>query len=695
MKLLPILSVDFSTMVDFVINQNDFHSCAANAIVMIFFLSIKKQNFPPFLCSSLFLYYNTRNIMGTTQLDNGCNFDVLFEAIEKYGMIPERMWSIDKDAHLLQRPPDDCFTFAKNNPWDMIIKRIEWKEDMSCISNGLLDNMLILCSIFRYKTQYVDKDGFLCTDYLSPLKPFSHAIVIVGIDAVLKKVICINSQGVEGGINGFFYISFKEFCTTRLVHHSLLYSIKAHFLRNTVTKEILDTHRYLYDMPLQKREEQSQYSWNIWNVSTSFDHVIIGSGITGSYLAHRLEKKYPNDSILIVDENNVKSTTHTLCSTTGNIDSGAYRTELNTMPFCQSLIDEFNIQSEILDHESDVFVDQDPFLLSRLMDNICDYFGINHCMDLVSITTKVRFLSDVNISKTSFNQFLKKYGYNEIEKKQLEKIVQSPWIFDLECPVAYAVFNILSGIIPQPMWVSINYSFLIQKLQKGFSLQSIQELIECSSRCNILLDGYYAQKMTDSHLLLYRRDCQSKQCSDAFQIKYQHLYLATAKNEWLASPPPLQPIHQMRLYLFTKNHIVVNKNDYWFEVGKISYLSPNLIRLNIRDSKKYAFFQKTMPAYIRNGLVYELWMWKELSEWVMEYFVLYDVNQFILYIYPEELLQIPTLSLCNNENQLELIQRNLYLSSNTHWINSNQSFDFCYIEGSLQLVDYFLQSFTK
>jgi len=102
-----------------------------------------------------------------------------------------------------------------------------------------------------------------------------------------------------------------------------------------------------------------------------------------------------------------------------------------------------------------------------------------------------------------------------------------------------------------------------------------------------------------------------------------------------------------------------------------------------------------MPAYIRNGLVYELWMWKELSEWVMEYFVLYDVNQFILYIYPEELLQIPTLSLCNNDNQLELIQRNLYLSSNTHWINSNQSFDFCYIEGSLQLVDYFLQSFTK
>lgn len=300
------LSIWWSSAIPFIIDQNDLATCAANAIVNICYLSMKnkQRDIPAFLCSSMYLYYNTRFLMGTTHLDNGSNFDQLFEAIDRYGMIPEKMMTIEKDENITECPTKECYEYAQNHLWDIKIVNVGKERSIIKISEALIHGDLILSSIRRFKEQYVDENGYLITNCESQKYIFDHAIVITGIDFQEKRIIFLNSQGLNGGIRGHFWMSFDDFRCDHIVRHDLLYRVNASYLGNKfMDEQILETLHYMDKLPIEKKDGSAlMIQWRRHRLSCRFHHVVIGNGRIVAERLSSLVHEFPKDTILWVDD---------------------------------------------------------------------------------------------------------------------------------------------------------------------------------------------------------------------------------------------------------------------------------------------------------------------------------------------------------------------------------------------------------
>jgi GMP synthase-like glutamine amidotransferase len=269
-----------------------------------------------------------------------------------------------------------------------------------------------------------------------------------------------------------------------------------------------------------------------------------------------------------------------------------------------------------------------------------------------------------------------------------------PWIFNLKIPVIPSIINIMSDIYPQAHWVTTNYMLLLERLLQNYELQKLQDMIH-QPKNYAYIEGYYASLQNNQHLVLYRRNSHSLQCSSSIQLSFKHVYLATTSNEWSFSDvDSLQHIEQLRLYLVTTNDFQNHRNEYRENVGKISFLPPRLIQINIRNQDLSRRFRECVPRFFENGLFYELTTWPELQQWFGHLFPEIKVHQYLFYIYPIDKLQIPKPSQ-KGSNLLVAIQKQLDWTNNCHWLNSNHSFNFCYIEGSLELSQYLLNQLRK
>jgi predicted RNA methylase len=667
----PQISVNYVTEIDFIIDQNDFSSCSANAMVNIFYLSLKKQNYPLFLCSSLYLYYNTRILMGNTQKDIGSTYDCLFEAIQKFGMIPERMWSIDNDEHLKNKPSEECYEFAKNFPWKFEYSEI--KIDVYVISQTLMDQKFILCNINGYENQYINNDGFLITDYSSIEKNTGHSIVILGIDFHKEKIICLNSHGIyRESINGFFCISFQELYETKLIIN--MFEIYTRFLSREFHPCILETIEYFnetenHNIPISKKNHY------ILNFGIYYDHIIIGGGITGSYMAYRLQKEYPNDSILIIDENFENSTIQTLNN--DFIHTTTYKTHL-TEPIIMNLISEFDLEIKIMPNDNIL----DLSILSRLKKDFKSFLNIQDIKEIVL----EKIYNDPYLCSIYFTIFLDKYNYSISDREILLKYNES-LLERMSFPIALSYF--LPYLSETNKWIQIDYTHLILNLRKSFQNVSINDLIKKQPKYAYLKD-FFAKIDTNKNLVIFKRNNIGYQISDSIIIFNQECYFCSSFNQTEIINYPMIKRPFLRFYIFCKNPLIVNKNYYNKILGKIIFISKYLIFIDIRINKTYTQLLSTKPLYIQNGIIYNLIFWKELHSMIHHEFDIFNPISFISFHYNSSLFK--TFDTLDNKNTLlKIMKSQLNIYQNIHWINSNLSFLYCSIEGSLQQVDYFFR----
>ena len=83
---------------DPVADQGDLGSCGPNALQgeLGFDSSVNRQNL--FRASRLFLYYNTRLIMGTVGYDSGVDNRSMAKALKQYGYCDETLWPYNLNA---------------------------------------------------------------------------------------------------------------------------------------------------------------------------------------------------------------------------------------------------------------------------------------------------------------------------------------------------------------------------------------------------------------------------------------------------------------------------------------------------------------------------------------------------------------------------------------------------------------------
>ena len=190
-------------------NQFELGSCTANAAVgCLEYLEIKNGLVGPHFenFSRLFVYYNTRHIMGTVNEDSGGFLRDTIKALAKYGACDEPMWPYNIPT-FTTRPPVRCYRDGSRHKITEY-QRLENLNDMlKCLADGY--PFIFGFSVYDgFESQGVATTGVLNLPTANEVFRGGHAVCAVGYDMDAKTVLIRNSWGEKWGQGGYFTMPF-------------------------------------------------------------------------------------------------------------------------------------------------------------------------------------------------------------------------------------------------------------------------------------------------------------------------------------------------------------------------------------------------------------------------------------------------------------------------------------------------------
>src|SRR5215468_4764430 len=102
-------AVDLASPALPLLNQGQLGSCAPNSAAQDLFFNDTGQPFP----SRLFIYYNTRVLMGTVGQDSGSDLRSMMKALSRWGWCDESSWPYETSRYTT-RPPAACYNQGEN-----------------------------------------------------------------------------------------------------------------------------------------------------------------------------------------------------------------------------------------------------------------------------------------------------------------------------------------------------------------------------------------------------------------------------------------------------------------------------------------------------------------------------------------------------------------------------------------------------
>jgi C1A family cysteine protease len=200
-------SIDLRHFDNRIDDQYDLGSCSANALVNAYEMLLKIDYPNSFIdLSRLFLYYNTRSVEGTVDVDSGAFLRDAIYAVKKYGLCDESLWPYRIDK-FKQKPSIECYTDAEKRN----IKNYRLISNIDQMMDALNNDLPVIFGMAVY-------EGFVYVDSLNPVVriPHSnehsiggHAMVLVGYDKATERFIAKNSFGKDWGDKGYCYIPFE------------------------------------------------------------------------------------------------------------------------------------------------------------------------------------------------------------------------------------------------------------------------------------------------------------------------------------------------------------------------------------------------------------------------------------------------------------------------------------------------------
>lgn len=157
--------------------------------------------------SPLFIYFNGRQLEGTTNRDNGLMIRDGIKAVAKWGACPERSWPYAVNKFRTQ-PNAGAYSAAKRDQ-AITYYRVD-NTSLSEMQKALASGYPIIVGATVYR-------GIYDLDTNNPLLPMpganespigGHCFILCGYDNAKKSFLAQNSWGTSWGANGFFTVPY-------------------------------------------------------------------------------------------------------------------------------------------------------------------------------------------------------------------------------------------------------------------------------------------------------------------------------------------------------------------------------------------------------------------------------------------------------------------------------------------------------
>ncbi len=201
-------SVDLTAGMGPTLDQQSIGSCGPNAEDSLLMFDQGKQGLAVASASRLFLYYTTRQLMGTVSQDSGVDNRTLLKACAQYGFCDESLWPYDV-AQFTTKPPTAAYAAALPNRITSYAAVSQTLDGMKgCLASGLpfLFGFTVYAS---FESATVTRTGVVPMPQKSEQVLGGHDVCFVGFDDATQRFKFKNSWNGWGENNsGYGYFPY-------------------------------------------------------------------------------------------------------------------------------------------------------------------------------------------------------------------------------------------------------------------------------------------------------------------------------------------------------------------------------------------------------------------------------------------------------------------------------------------------------
>lgn len=200
--------VDLRPLFPNVYSQGNIGSCTSQALAaLIQYNEAKQKQSQGTSPSRLFIYYNERVLMNTTESDSGASMRTGIKSISQYGFCREDIWpySTDKWRNKPNRTAYRLAVAHKINEYSRVGQDVNQLRTTLAAGNPFVFGFTVYES---FESQEVKKSGLLPMPHQEKMMG-GHAVIAVGYDDTDQTFLIRNSWGPEWGLEGYFKMPFS------------------------------------------------------------------------------------------------------------------------------------------------------------------------------------------------------------------------------------------------------------------------------------------------------------------------------------------------------------------------------------------------------------------------------------------------------------------------------------------------------